>query len=179
MKVYLRDHNEGLVEAWKTHFVNEPNVTVQHGDIFQTMPQAFVSPANSFGIMDGGIDRYYSETFGWDLSKRLQERIKLCHPLGELLVGDCVVIAATLDNADCWMISAPTMRLPRRISAENVFLATRVAVFEALSQGFKELAIPGMGTGVGAVPYDEAAKAMAYGYGAAVKVFNERKINNA
>lgn len=175
MKVYLRAIDQGLVDAWKSFFDQEPNVTIQLGDIFQTEVQCFVSPANSFGIMDGGIDRYYSETFGWDLSKRLQQDIKAYNPLGELLVGQAITVPASFDK-DIWMIAAPTMRLPRQITAENVFLATRAAVYEALTQGFKEVAFPGMGTGVGAVPFDSAAQAMAYGYGAAVKIFNERKL---
>lgn len=175
MRVFLRAMDPSLGEAWCSHFDNDPNVTIQVGDIFQTPIQAFVSPANSFGIMDGGIDRYYSDTWGWDIGERLRNKIKQERPLGELLVGEAMTVPANKDET-VFMVAAPTMRLPRKITAENVFLATRAAIFEALTQGFKEIAFPGMGTGVGAVPYDQAAQAMAYGYGSAVKAFNERKL---
>ena len=31
------------------------------------MADAIVSPANSFGFMDGGIDMVYSKRFGWQM----------------------------------------------------------------------------------------------------------------
>ena len=46
------------------------------GDITQIECDAMVSPANSFGFMDGGLDYALSERFGWDLEKRLQKIIK-------------------------------------------------------------------------------------------------------
>ena len=36
---------------------------------------AVVSPANSFGFMDGGLDYKLSERFGWALQERLQRRL--------------------------------------------------------------------------------------------------------
>lgn len=177
MKIFLRAMDPDLGVAWCSHFENDPNVTIQVGDIFQTPVKAFVSPANSFGIMDGGIDRYYSETWGWDLGERLRAKIKRERPLGELLVGEAMTVPANKEET-VFMVAAPTMRLPRKITAENVFLATRAAVYEGLSQGLEELVFPGMGTGVGAVPYDQAAQAMSYGYYAACKAFNERKFDH-
>ena len=42
---------------------------ISYGDIFKGAPaaDAIVSPANSFGFMDGGIDYAYSDHFGWHM----------------------------------------------------------------------------------------------------------------
>ncbi|MFL5743547.1 MAG: macro domain-containing protein [Niastella sp.] len=50
-----------------------------------------VSPANSFGFMDGGVDYVISERLGWGLEKELQKRIKAL-PEGELLVGRALIL---------------------------------------------------------------------------------------
>ena len=63
-----------------------------------------------------------------------------------------------------WCISAPTMRVPRRLeSAEAAYLATRAAVRCALAAGVESVAIPGMGTGTGGLPPEPAARAMLRG----------------
>jgi O-acetyl-ADP-ribose deacetylase (regulator of RNase III) len=59
------------------------------------------------------------------------------------------------------IIHAPTMPEPgMRIPAENVAQATRAALSLADEKGFTSVAIPGMGTGVGDVEPDEAARHM-------------------
>lgn len=62
----LRDRNAALVEAWG-EFAAASEVEVSHGDIFDLSADAIVSPANSFGFMDGGIDLVHSQHFGWSL----------------------------------------------------------------------------------------------------------------
>ena len=47
-----------------------------------------------------------------------------------------------------------------RIDVENVKLATKAAFETGLKIKIKSIAIPGMGTGVGAVSPDDAAKAI-------------------
>jgi O-acetyl-ADP-ribose deacetylase len=59
------------------------------------------------------------------------------------------------------VIHAPTMEEPgTKIGVENVRRATRAALIAAARNGFETIAMPGMGTGVGGVPVDEAARAM-------------------
>jgi O-acetyl-ADP-ribose deacetylase (regulator of RNase III) len=53
-------------------------------------------------------------------------------------------------------MSQPAMRIP----ADNVAVATRAALRLADQQGFASIALPGMGTGVGAVSPREAASRM-------------------
>jgi O-acetyl-ADP-ribose deacetylase (regulator of RNase III) len=47
-----------------------------------------------------------------------------------------------------------------KIGVENVRRATRAALLAAGRNGYETIAFPGMGTGTGQVPYDEAARAM-------------------
>jgi O-acetyl-ADP-ribose deacetylase (regulator of RNase III) len=82
----LRDIDVDVVRAWEKYFVGVANVRVSHGDIFEVSADAIVSPANSFGYMDGGIDLVYLHRFGWELQSRLQGHLKEEHD-GELPVG--------------------------------------------------------------------------------------------
>jgi O-acetyl-ADP-ribose deacetylase (regulator of RNase III) len=48
-----------MVEAWQKYFTGIADVRISHSDIFESSAGAIVSPANSFGYMDGGIDLVY------------------------------------------------------------------------------------------------------------------------
>ena len=127
MKYVLRDINGELVQAWRLQFADCPDVTVSKGDIFAAPADAIVSPANSFGFMNGGIDLAYSLRFGWALQKRLQARLLAEHD-GELPVGQAVIVE-TGDATFPFLVSAPTMRVPMDVSdTVNAFLAFRAVI---------------------------------------------------
>uniref|UniRef100_A0A2C9L7N0 Macro domain-containing protein n=1 Tax=Biomphalaria glabrata TaxID=6526 RepID=A0A2C9L7N0_BIOGL len=76
---HLRDINAELVVEWQHAFSEYgDSVKISQGDIFNDAPaaDAIVSPANSFGFMDGGIDWIYSKYFGWQMQNRLQNVIR-------------------------------------------------------------------------------------------------------
>ncbi len=59
------------------------------------------------------------------------------------------------------VIHVPTMEEPGMIiGAENVRRAARAALIAADRNSFKVIAIPGIGTDLGSVPIDEAARAI-------------------
>jgi O-acetyl-ADP-ribose deacetylase len=59
------------------------------------------------------------------------------------------------------VIHVPTMEEPgMKIGAENVRRAARAALIAADRNNFKVIAIPGIGTDLGDVPLDEAARAI-------------------
>ncbi|MCZ8216003.1 MAG: macro domain-containing protein, partial [Cyclobacteriaceae bacterium] len=91
MKIILSALQSKLIDAWNDFFKEEQNVLILEKDITKIECDAVVSPANSFGFMDGGLDYALSERFGWDLEKRLQKIIKEL-PEGELLVGQALVL---------------------------------------------------------------------------------------
>ncbi len=165
MKCFLRDRNPALVKAWKRRFAHIPQVEASQGDIFDLQADAVISPANSFGFMDGGIDLVYSKRFGWHVQERLQERLRQEHD-GELPVG-LAVLVHTDDPHIPYCISAPTMRAPAPVSNTlNAYLAFRAALRVAL--GFNRthpgaittILSPGMATATGQMDPDICAKQM-------------------
>ena len=110
MHIELTYREKELGQAWDVTFAPAHNVAVVEADITTTACSAVVSPANSFGFMDGGLDAALSDRFGWDLQKKVQATIA-DRPLAELLVGEALVVE-TGDDSTPWLIVAPTMRVP-------------------------------------------------------------------
>jgi O-acetyl-ADP-ribose deacetylase (regulator of RNase III) len=165
----LRDIDMRVVQAWKKHFKGLGNVRIFQGDIFAGAADAIVSPANSFGYMDGGIDLVYIQRFGWELQSRLQSHLKVQHD-GELPVGHAAIVE-TLDAEIPYLISAPTMRIPMDVSDTlNAYLSFRAAIravkqhnIENTNQ-IRSVLCPGLCTAIGRMPADLAAKQMATAY---------------
>jgi hypothetical protein len=64
MKIILTALNKPLADAWE-HFCGQFDfVTVHQGSIVDLSVDAVVSPANSFGFMDGGVDLIYGHVLG-------------------------------------------------------------------------------------------------------------------
>ena len=166
-KIILIDRNADLVHHWAILFQSTPSVEVHTGSIFDYEVDALVSPANSFGFMDGGIDYALSEVLGWELQRRLQKQIADL-PEKELLVGRSLTLTTGHPKWP-YLISAPTMRVPMVLGANstNVYLAAK-AVFNELKYHptISSIAMSGMGTGVGKVPYDICAHQMRAAYDA-------------
>lgn len=158
-RILLCDKSPAVCQAFRKVFVDETEIEIVEGDIAQAleMCDAVVSPANSFGFMDGGFDAALSEIFGPLLKEDVQGVI-IQQFGGELLVGQAFSVPT---EKGCTVIVAPTMRVPKQImDPADVFLATRAAVRCAARVGVRKLAIPGMGTGTGMVHPVPAAWAM-------------------
>ena len=141
-----------LADAWIRFCGDLPGVRIYHGSILDLTCDAVVSPANSFGFMDGGLDAFYSRHFGPALQPRLQQVIRSRHH-GELLVGQAEMVET--GNAKIpYLIAAPTMRVPMLLrDSVNPYLAAR-AVFLLMRHTeipIRRVAFPGLGTGVGGV----------------------------
>jgi len=164
MILNLVDLNEHIVEAWKKWFVDVPDVNIECNSIFSVTTDAIVSPGNSFGFMDGGLDLLISNHFGWHIQERLQKIIKTEYN-GELLVGQAV----TIDTED-WLIPhvicAPTMRVPMQLKETiNPYLAAKAIFVEALrNPNINSVSISGLCTLTGAVSPNICAKQMKKAY---------------
>ena len=169
MNIVLADIEGNLINAWNDIASNNSNITTYQGSIFEVECDALVSPANSFGFMDGSLDFEISEFFGWHVQNRLQEAIKSKHN-GELLVGQ-VEIVPTDHTSIPYVISAPTMRGPMDVrgtanpylAIRGVLLAVKHGVFKdgtPVKDRIKTIAFPGMGTGVGQITPTVFAKQM-------------------
>jgi O-acetyl-ADP-ribose deacetylase (regulator of RNase III) len=127
MILNLIDTNKNLVDAWRKEFAGYNNVWIMEGDIFSVLADAVVSPANSFGFMDGGIDLRISEYLGWHVQDRLQQKIEKEHH-GELLIGQSIVVP-TDHEVFTHCICCPTMRVPMDVSnTPNAYLAMRAVI---------------------------------------------------
>jgi len=169
LRILLRDRNEALGAAWREHFADVEAVEVSTGDIFGVQADAIVSPANSFGFMDGGIDFAYSEYFGWDIGDRLQALLRAEHD-GELPVGQAVILPTNHATIRL-LVSAPTMRVPMAVrDTLNAYLAFRAALravrdYNAAHPGaIRSLMCPGLATAIGEMPYDRCARQMRAAY---------------
>jgi O-acetyl-ADP-ribose deacetylase (regulator of RNase III) len=170
IKLMLVDPNPGLVSEWTAAFAELPNVEIAHGG-FQDLAvfDCIVSPANSFGIMDGGVDAAISYFFGWSLMERVQKRI-LEEFLGEQPVGTSIIVE-TGKAKHPYLAHTPTMRVPMPIAhTDHVYTAMwamLLAVRKHNTRSEKPIGIvacPGLGTGVGQMPFCEAARQMALAY---------------
>lgn len=177
LKVILTAFKEKpLLDAWKKYAEpvielakkQDVDLVVHDGSILDLKVDSIVSPANSFGFMRGGIDGFYTKKFGLVVEKSVQKLIQ-DHHYGEMLVGEAEIVET--QNKDIpFCISAPTMRIGTTLeeTTTNPFLAAR-AVFLLWKHGsfkdgefkgkpvrdiVKQIAFPGLGTGVGGVSYE-------------------------
>ncbi len=161
MKIILCDRNQAVVDAWTA-----VGLYGKCDSIFSEPADAIVSPANSFGFMDGGIDLAYSERFGWHVEEKVQAKIKNDFG-GELLIGQALSVG-TDDPVFPHLISAPTMRVPMMIpDPYHIRMATRAALREAIRLSIEldieSIVFPGMGAGVGKVKPEWVAAMMKAG----------------
>lgn len=172
MRIIIRDRNEKFINCFHKYSYSK-NLELQCDDIFANDDwEAVVSPANSFGFMNGGIDLVYVNKFGQQLEDRVRKDIA-DNWYGELLVGQATFVDCQpgMENI---LIVAPTMRVPQRIlDPVDVYLATKAAVRCALEIQVDSLLMPGMGTGVGQVSFETASKNMLIGIKDAIEGMSE------
>ncbi len=128
-------------------------IIVEKGDLTQVTCDAIVNPANSYGYMGGGVAGAIKRVGGIEIENEALSK-------GPIPVGKAVVTNA--GSLPCkYVIHAPTMKQPAmKIGISNVKLATKAALDLALKLKLSSIAIPGMGTGVGGVETNIAAKAI-------------------
>ncbi len=162
MELVFIDTSSDVCDAIKSEFASINKVDVLCGDILEYATGCVVSPANSYGFMDGGIDRCYVEYFGQGLADKVREIISH-RPEGYLPVGASIIIN-TYHNAIPWMIIAPTMITPELVEATNAYRALRAVLRIARQESIDKVYCPGLTSGVGCVPPDQAAEQMRQAY---------------
>ena len=166
----LVDLDADLVDAWLDAFSDCPRVHAHQGDLFARGADALVSPANSFGFMDGGLDLAISQRLGWHVEERVRARILDEHD-GELPIGLAITVPTGRDDFP-FLICSPTMRVPMDVSqTAHAHLAFR-ATLRALREHNADPDLPpirsvrcaGLGTGTGMMPPRRCAKQMRHAY---------------
>jgi O-acetyl-ADP-ribose deacetylase (regulator of RNase III) len=163
MKLFLVDQQSELVAHWKKEFALFPEVSVVCGNILSLAHNAIVSPANSYGYMDGGIDELYVQYFGIQIQDRVQDAISRRQE-GYLPVGASLVVKTGHPKIP-YLVVSPTMIIPEPVPPSNCFFAM-AATLSTVSRiaAITHLFCPGLATGTGQVPFDAAAEEMANAY---------------
>ncbi|MEM6529188.1 MAG: macro domain-containing protein [Chloroflexota bacterium] len=128
-----------------------------------------VSAANSFGLMDGGVDAAITRFFGFQLMQRVQLRI-IKEFFGEQPVGTSIIVE-TKNEKHPYIAHTPTMRVPLDIRNTDHVYNAMAAMLRAVhhhnltaERKIITIACPGLGTATGRVPADQAARQMALAY---------------
>jgi O-acetyl-ADP-ribose deacetylase (regulator of RNase III) len=128
-------------------------IVIIEGSLIQVEADLIVNPANSLGYMGGGLAGVIKRVGGSIIEE--EAVIKAPIPVGSAII----TTAGSLPFKG--VIHAPTMEEPAmETTEEKVRKAVRASLELADKMGFKSIAMPGMGTGVGKLPKDIAAKAM-------------------
>jgi O-acetyl-ADP-ribose deacetylase (regulator of RNase III) len=159
MQVLLVDRDPALIRAWRATFADREDVEVVEGDYFSRPAAAMVSPANSFGIMDGGLDAAIRDVLGFAVQKRVQRAIVERHH-GELPVGAAEIVE-TDDERWPLLVIAPTMRVPENVAQTlNAYLAFRAILLACKRADVASVVCCGLATGIGGMEPQRAALQM-------------------
>ncbi|MFQ5801758.1 MAG: macro domain-containing protein [Candidatus Methylomirabilales bacterium] len=140
-------------------------IAIHQGSILEAAVDAIVNAANSQGWMGGGVAGAIKRAAGSHVEEEAVVQ-------GPTPVGEAILTGGG-KTPFRGVIHAPTMERPAmRIPAENVGKATTAALRLAETKGFASIALPGMGTGVGGVDHEAAAKTMI----AAIRQFPARRL---
>ena len=169
-RVVLTDVNAKVVQAWRSAFADTPEVEIVKGSILAQRVDAWVSPTNSRGRMDGGVDAAIKRHLGAGIQLRVQRAIR--DQFGEALpVGSAVCVPSGAANPK-FLISTPTMAQSAEDVREtlNVALAC-AAAFQAIHMqneqepgSIRSVALVGMGAATGRLPAQVCANLMWAGY---------------
>ncbi|MFF0215314.1 ADP-ribosyltransferase domain-containing protein [Streptomyces vinaceus] len=170
LRVVLTDVNERVVEAWRAAFADTPGIEIRRGSILDEDVDAWVTPTNSRGRMDGGVDAAVKRHLGAGIQLRVQRAIR-DRFAGAMPVGSavCVPSGAAVPR---FLISTPTMvESSQNVSATlNVALAC-AAAFQAVHRqnrkapgSIRSVALVGMGARTGRVPARRCANLMWTGH---------------
>ena len=161
-KIYLLERDHRKCKFLELYFEAAPEAETVCDDFRHFMEthlvQCVVSPANAFGLMDGGYDLAITKWFGNQLQERVQQYI-INHFYGEQPVGTSFLIDTGI--AGQALIHTPTMRTPQRIlDAQVIYQCMRTALMCAAEHSVESIVIPMFGGSTGGVRPQLAADMM-------------------
>lgn len=152
MKIYLIERNTKKFNCLKERFADEDVILVNKDfQMFmaENRVQCVVSPANSFGLMDGGYDGAITDWYGDQLQERVQKYI-IENFYGEQPVGTSFIIETDID--DQYLIHTPTMQTPQPIEDPRIiYHCMRSTLIVAKKNGIKSILIPMFGGETGRI----------------------------
>ncbi len=178
--VTLVDINSKMIAAWRETFEEHPEVQIVQGSMLEQPVSAWVTPTNSRGSMDGGLDGVLKKHFGASIEKSVQQEIG--RRFGGLMPVGHATCVPTGQMQPRYLISTPTMIG----SSENVSDTLNVALacaaaFQAVHMqnarepgSVRSVALPGLGANTGQVPVEICADLMWTAY----HLFREREFTD-
>ena len=116
--------DQDTYQAFAEYFGGMANVEVVQSTVEQLASTAdtMVSPANTQGNMDGGVDRAYADMFPWSYGEPyharnpLQTAIHAQYANGRLPIGAAITVPVDPPaQRVCRLIAAPTMKYPSQV----------------------------------------------------------------
>lgn len=131
---------------------------------------AFVSPANSIGFMDGGIDLIYSRVMFPGVEQRVRAKVRNIGAVNQLgrryLPIGSAMLTVVDEIANTALITSPTMLLPQPVqTTRNAYYSMFAALSVVtewnkrcpVSQRFSTLVVPALCCGYGGMSAAQAA----------------------
>ena len=165
MEIYLIEKDYEKFKYLKPYFAYE-DVKLFNGTLQTFLKnnkiQCVVSPANAFGLMDGGYDQDLTEWYGIQLQERVQQYI-IDNFYGEQPVATSFIIKTNKDNQ--YLIHTPTMRTPEMLTdARIIYQCMRTTLMVAKQNNIESILIPMFGCHTGNVKPQMVAKMMYKAY---------------
>jgi O-acetyl-ADP-ribose deacetylase (regulator of RNase III) len=152
------DVNNDIVSEFRQKF----KFGTYHNGPVQTLnfdkPVAYISPANGYGYMQGGIDYYLNYHVLIDIEEKVREKITEYYT-DSVPIGTSLMIK--YDDTR-YLICSPTMKIPSNIEGTNNVYRAFYSALGVLSKypEIEYLVVPGMGTSCGGLTPEEAVKQM-------------------
>ena len=128
-------------------------IKVRQGNIAEEKTEAIVCPANSHGLMGGGVAKAIKMVGGPMIEVEAIRKAPI--RIGEAIMTDGAMLPAK------YVIHSPTMELPVSASTkQDIIEAVRAALRIAEQNKLSKISMPGMGTGVGGFEPIDAARIM-------------------
>ncbi|MBI5635502.1 macro domain-containing protein [Candidatus Micrarchaeota archaeon] len=128
------------------------------GDLVGQKADAIVNPANSLGLMNGGVALAIKNAVG----PQIEEDAVKCAPIQ---VGSGVVPTSTRSKIPARLVlHASVMEQPgQRTTPKIVDLSVRSTLIEATALNLSSIAFPAMGAGEGRLELSEATRTIVFG----------------
>ena len=184
LKIHAVSSSHAFINAFEAAFAGIDGVTWTVGDVTAVPREgrAFVSPANGFLVMDGGVDEVYSGAMFPGVEAHAQARLGTLTPARTtsggrpyLPVGSAIAVpcgGTAAGSVPTYLVCAPTMFRPHDVSATrnayHAFLAALCLAEKLMPLGVHTLVTTGLCCGYGRMPAERATAQMREAYDAFV-----------
>jgi O-acetyl-ADP-ribose deacetylase len=126
-------------------------ITIKQGSIVEEKADAIVNPANSYGLMTGGVSKTIKIIGGASIEAEAVRHSPI--PIGQTILTDAGMLPYK------YIIHSPTVEMPSLAAKEENIRKAIVAALKAADDNkLSKIAMPGMGTGHGGFEPIDGAK---------------------